>query len=97
MPTVEGNRRCPRCGSERIHHSHRHGAWERILHALGGQIRRCHSCSTRQAWFGMSAIPLRQGRSGAGPIRAAVVVATGLIVFLTVFWWIIVRMAARSS
>jgi hypothetical protein len=45
----------------------------------------------------MSAIPLRQGRSGAGPIRAAVVVATGLIVFLTVFWWIIVRMAARSS
>jgi hypothetical protein len=95
--TAERARRCPRCGSERIQPSHLRGAWERILHALGGQIRRCHSCSMRQAWFGVKAVPLGRGRTGAGPISAAVVVATGLIVFLTIFWWILARLAGRSS
>jgi len=97
MRGPERARRCPRCGSDRIHHSHRRGSWERILHALGGQIRRCHSCSGRHAWFGLKGIPLGRGRTRAGALSAVVVVGTGLIVFLTVFWWILARFAARSS
>ena len=94
---AEPARRCPRCGSERIHFSHLRGAWERILHALGGQVCRCHACSSRQVWFGELGIPVGRGRNQAGPISAVLVVATGLIVFLTVFWWILARLTARSS
>jgi hypothetical protein len=97
MIAAERARRCPRCGSERIHYSQLRGTWERVLHALGGQIRRCHACSSRQAWFGTHGFPLGRGRTQAGPVSAVLVVATGLIVFLTVFWWLLIRLTARTS
>ena len=93
----EGARRCPRCGSGRIQHSHRRGLWERILHAFGGQIRRCLSCNGRDAWFGWRRIPLGQGRRKGGPFSAAVVIGVGLALFLAFFWWFLSRLAGRMT
>ena len=39
---------CPRCGSERLHRSHRYNAYERtILKILGIRPYRCESCNAR--------------------------------------------------
>ena len=39
---------CPRCGSERLHRSHRANAFERIvLRALWIRPYRCESCNAR--------------------------------------------------
>jgi hypothetical protein len=92
----EGARRCARCGSGRIQHSHRRGLWERVLHAFGGQICRCLSCNGRDAWFGLRRIPLGQGYGKSGAFSAAAI-GVGLAVFLAFFWWFLSRFAGRVS
>lgn len=49
-------RSCPKCGSERIHRSHRRGAVERCLSLCGLRARRCHECNTRSVSVGNSVI-----------------------------------------
>ncbi len=84
-------RRCPKCLSDRVHHSHRQGAIERLLSIFGAEIRRCHACRMRQAWWGMFA--LRLGDSGASTQWSALLVlAVGFVFCLAVVWWVITRM-----
>jgi hypothetical protein len=87
--------RCPQCGSDRIHRSHRRGAIERILSLLGADIRRCHPCRSRQAWFGAQAIPLID--PGAGRMRSSLALLGGLLVCLLLVWWMILRFTELSG
>jgi hypothetical protein len=49
---------CPHCRSTRAQRSHRRSSLERLLFALGAEIRRCRDCHFRHAAFGSLAIPL---------------------------------------
>jgi hypothetical protein len=90
--------RCARCGSDRLHHSHRRGPIEQILYIFGTQIRRCHACRLRQAWFQFGwTTPIsirladdskRHGWSGAALLCGGFVVCVGFL------WWMITRFSA---
>jgi predicted RNA-binding Zn-ribbon protein involved in translation (DUF1610 family) len=51
--------RCPRCGSDRVHRSHRRNVFERLLASAGAQINRCQDCRMRQPWFLGYPLPFR--------------------------------------
>jgi hypothetical protein len=47
-PVVSAELFCPRCGSERLHRSHRDNAYERyVLKVVGVRPYRCESCNLR--------------------------------------------------
>jgi len=53
---------CPKCKSTRVHRSHRRGLQDRVFSLLGGQLRRCHDCRTRQVGFEYLTVPLGIGQ-----------------------------------
>jgi hypothetical protein len=93
--------RCRRCGSDRLHHSHLRGPIEQILFISGTQIRRCHACRLRQAWFPFAwGAPIsirladdsqRHGWSGAALLCGGFVVCVGFL------WWMITRFSEWSG
>jgi hypothetical protein len=93
---------CPHCGSDRLHRSHRRGAVERFLSAFGAQVRRCHSCRSRQAWFATPwfaprAIGLGEDDSQRRLWPAAALLGCGFVACLGILWWMISRFAALSG
>jgi hypothetical protein len=83
MPRV-----CPKCGSERVHRSHRRGAGERVLGLIGLKSRRCHECNTRFVAIGNSIL----FRSDVERLfrRVSLVVLAGvavLLVVIVVLWF----------
>jgi hypothetical protein len=84
-------RACPRCESERVHRSHRRSRLDRVLYALGAEIRRCHQCRYRHARFTKLAVPLADS-SGAGIFWTSIaVMSTGFLVCVLLVLWIIRR------
>ena len=82
-------RHCPKCGSVRVHRSRRRGPLEGVIAGLGAEICRCHDCSLRRAWFGVSPIPIRnrdpEGSSWAG----LAMIGSGGVVLVLVLWAIV--------
>ena len=89
-------RHCPKCGSVRVHQSRRKGFVERLLVSLGGEICRCHDCCCRKAWFGGSPIPIGNRDPEAPAWARLLVVGSGAAVGAVV-WWVIDRLAGKSS
>jgi hypothetical protein len=85
-------RHCPQCQSDRVHHSHRRGLAERLLCTLGADIRRCHTCRARQAWWGAAVIQLGENGGGSGRWSAALVVCTGFVLCVAFVWWLIAHL-----
>ncbi len=84
-------RHCPKCGSGRVHRSHRRSGLERVLGVIGAEIRRCHDCRTRQAWFSSVGVALPgEGAAGDRLTTVAVLGSTFLMCFLFI-WWMISR------
>lgn len=82
---------CPKCRSTRVHRSHRRSAYERMLCAIGGEIRRCHDCRARQAWFHSSGFLMPTAGVTGGRIGTlALLLSTFLVCFLFI-WWMIAR------
>ena len=81
---------CPRCGSVRLYPSHRRGAGEKMLAAMGAAIRRCHSCRARTCWFGLTAIRLGDNAK-EGSLSSGVAVVAGCVVCIALVWWMITR------
>jgi hypothetical protein len=89
-------RHCPKCGSVRVRDSRRKGFFEGLLVSLGGEICRCHDCCCRQAWFGGSPIPIGNRDPEAPAWARLLVVGSGGAV-VAVVWWVIDRLAGKSS
>lgn len=88
--TESSKKHCPRCHSGRVHRSHRQTNRDRILCAIGGEIRRCHDCRSRQVWFrGLSLLLPTEGMHG-GLVSAMLIGAAFLASFLFI-WWMISR------
>jgi len=82
---------CPRCGSERLYPSHRRGAGEKMLAALGAAIRRCHSCRARTCWIGL--MPIRLGDNAKeSSLSSGVAVVAGCMLCIALLWWMITRL-----
>lgn len=92
----EKNRRCPRCGSDRLHQSHRRGLLERLLSAAGAEIRRCHSCRARHSWFGLTAIRLGDSATDRG-LSGGVVIGGGFVLCIAFLWWMITRLTEFTN
>jgi hypothetical protein len=93
---------CPLCGSDRLHRSHRRGAIERFLSVFGAQVRRCHSCRSRQAWFAtpwFSPVSLRLGDDGSQRRlwSGAALLGGGFVACLGLLWWMISRLTGLSG
>jgi hypothetical protein len=88
---------CPRCQSSRIHRSHRRASLERLLHALGAEIRRCHECRFRHASFATFSLPLSEPENTARRRTEFLVMASGFLVCLLFVWWIIRRFTELSG
>ena len=89
-------RHCPKCGSVRVRLSRRKGFFEGLLVSLGGEICRCHDCCCRKAWFGGSPIPIGN-RDPEAPAWARLLVVGSGAVGVAVVWWVIDRLAGKSS
>jgi hypothetical protein len=87
---------CPHCQSDRVHRSHRHGARDHLLHALGAEIRRCHECRSRHAAFATFSVPLSKPERTLRR-RTGFVMASGFLVCLLFVWWIIRRFTELSG
>jgi len=88
-------RHCPKCGSVRVHRSRRHGPIEKLLTGLGGTICRCHDCCARQAWFGLSPIPIGN-RDPQAPAWAGIAMFGSGCAGLALVWWVVTHFAERS-
>lgn len=88
---------CPKCGSSRIQRSRRRGGLEHVLTLLGGRIRRCHDCRSRQASFPFVTIPLGRSDESAFLATEVAIAASGIIICLVFVWWIIQRAAADAG
>lgn len=80
-------RHCPKCGSVRVHRSRRRGPLERVLASLGAAICRCHDCCGRQAWFGVSPIPIGNKDPRANPVAALAALLMGVGISAALLWW----------
>lgn len=96
MKNSEKQRRCPRCGSDRLHQSHRRSLLERALAAVGGDIRRCHSCRARHSWFGLTAVRLGDSATDSG-LTGGLVIGAGFLVCVVFLWWMITRLTEFSN
>jgi predicted RNA-binding Zn-ribbon protein involved in translation (DUF1610 family) len=90
-------RHCPKCGSVRVHHSRRRGPIERLLSWFGGEICRCHDCRARQAWFGISPIPIGNTDPAANPWTTILVFVSGFVACVVLAWWVITRFTELSG
>ena len=80
---------CPNCQSTRIHRSHRKSSFDRMLCAIGGEIRRCHDCRSRQVWFRSNGFPLPD--SFGGGLTTLALLGSAFLLCLLFIWWMITR------
>jgi hypothetical protein len=90
-------RHCPKCGSVRVHRSRRRGPIEMVLGALGAVICRCHDCCGRQAWFGVSPVPIGNRDPNANPIVSLAILLTGVGASAAFLWWMVTRVLPFSD
>ena len=83
------SRVCPKCGSSRIHRSHRCGVGEHLLALTGLKSRRCHECNVRFVTIGQSVLfrkdidRLVRGVSIVALAGVALLLVVGLVVWLS--------------
>jgi hypothetical protein len=88
---------CPRCQSRRVHRSHRRAGLDRLLFALGADIRRCHDCRFRHAEFFSLTIPLAEPHNARQRWASLLVMTSGFLVCLLIMWFVIRRFTDLSG
>ncbi len=67
------------------------------MHALGAEIRRCHSCRYRYARFVRLSVPLGDARKHGAAWTSIAVMSTGFLVCLLFAFWFIRRFTGLSE
>lgn len=86
-------RPCPRCGSTRVHSSHRRGLLERFLSLVGLKIRCCHACNLRFTRFGGSTLFIEDGERALRRLALVGLMAVGAVAVLAVMMWLNAKQA----
>ena len=94
--TQEQVRHCPKCGSIRVHRSRRRGPFEHVLTWFGAAICRCHDCCGRQAWFGVSPLPIGNRDPNINPVLSFAVLVVGLLGSVGVLYWMLTHLLPFS-
>jgi hypothetical protein len=79
---------CPKCGSNRIHHSRRRDFVEKILAPVGARTRRCHACDSRFLQLGASLMRIDDVRRALRRVTLGVGVLLAAVLVLAVILWI---------
>jgi hypothetical protein len=88
---------CPRCRSQRVHRSHRRSKLDKVLYALGGDIRRCHDCQARYVGFKTFTLPLPAPHSTTAKGTSAGIMGSGFVLCLVLVLWMIRRFTELSG
>ena len=91
-----GGVHCPKCGSARIHRSHRKGLLDYLMSRLGADICRCHDCRARRIWIQSTSFPLASADSPEARWTLALV-ASSFLACLALVWWAITRFGELSG
>ncbi len=80
-------RRCPQCGSERVHRSRRRGVTEKVIALVSLKIRRCHECNTRLASFGNSVLLLKDLNRFLRKATMLAVMGVAMVLVVAIVVW----------
>jgi len=77
-----------------VYRSHRRGAVDQLCRRLGAELRRCHDCRRRYAYFRLLTLPLgiRENQAGRSPL----LVSCGFTICLLVVLWIVRRLGMQG-
>ena len=84
--------KCPKCGSNQVFRSHRRDLLERFYHWMGAELRRCHECRGRRAWYGSLSFPLADPEARPNRWVGKAAFASGCAASILAAWWIISRL-----
>ena len=87
---------CPKCGSTRVHRSHRLALAERVASVLGGKIKRCHECNFRFVQIHGSTLLLADFRRVVRKLAWVALIAAALAMVLAVVLWFSGKQASFS-
>jgi hypothetical protein len=62
-----------------------------VVCALGAEVRRCHDCRARQAWFRATGFLLPTKGVTRGRLVSLVLIGSSFLVCLVFIWWMIAR------
>jgi transposase-like protein len=88
---------CPKCGSQRIHRSHRRGAGEHVLSICGLKSRRCHECNTRFVTLGSSTLFRNDVDRLFRKLSVVLLAAVALVAVVSIVLWLSRREANPST
>jgi hypothetical protein len=88
---------CPKCGSQRIHRSHRRGAAEHGLALFGLKPRRCHECKARFATLGSSILFRQDVDRFLRNVTMAALAALAILAVVSAVVWVSRKDAAPAA
>jgi hypothetical protein len=56
---------------------------------LGADIRRCHGCCSRRAWWGSFAIRVGQNSNQVSRMYSTAILGGGFVFCLAIMWWVV--------
>jgi hypothetical protein len=87
---------CPKCGSSRVHRSHRRTTGERLGILLAAKMKRCHECNFRFVQLYGSTLLLSDLQRAVRKLAWTAVIITALLVVLAIVVWFSKRQADFS-
>jgi hypothetical protein len=68
-----------------------------VLASLGAAICRCHDCCGRQAWFGVSPVPIGNRDPHSNPVVSLVALMAGVGLSAAFLWWMFTHVLPFSG
>jgi transposase-like protein len=87
---------CPKCGSNRVHRSHRRTVGERLGILLAAKMKRCHECNLRFVQLYGSTLLLSDLQRAVRKLVWTAVVVMALLTVLAIVIWFSNKQAAFS-
>jgi hypothetical protein len=87
---------CPKCGSIRVHRSHRRNLGERLGILLAAKMKRCHECNFRFVQLYGSTLLLSDLQRAVRKLAWGVVILMALLIVLAIVVWFSKRQADFS-
>jgi transposase-like protein len=87
---------CPKCGSSRIHRSHRRTFGERLGLLLAAKMKRCHECNFRFVQLYGSTLLLSDLQRAVRKLAWTAIIIMALLAVLAIVVWFSNKQAAFS-
>ena len=78
---------CPKCGSIRVHRTHRRGLAERLLCLAGARVKTCHQCGLRFLRYHGLSLPMADTLRFFRRLSFLMVAIIGVVLVLVAIAW----------